>query len=278
VSGMRDAYKKAMDAIPATAAALGDVEPIDLERARVVSAFSLSPEVKIKKGTIVAEEFRALRTSLLTLYERKGMNSVVFTSCHHGEGKTSCVLNIGMALGRQRRLKVALVEGDLRRPKFGNRMGFNVEVGFDKVIIGEADLEDCLIYSETDNLYLLPARRGHSDAAEMVGTERMDMIMQRIRTTFDLVIIDSTPMLSTTEPLILGGLSDGILLMVKAGQTQSESVEHARAIIEQAGVPILGCLLSHVKNVLPRFLYRYQYYHDYYYYYTYGRTEGDEEE
>jgi len=278
VSGLKDAYRKAMETGSAASTAVSGVEPIDLSAARSVPAFTLSPDIKVKKGTIIAEEFRALRTSMLTLHERKGINAVVFTSCHHGEGKTSCVLNMGLALGRQKRLKVALVECDLRRPKFANRLGIKVELGIDKLLEGEGELEECLVFSEADNLYVFSARRGHSDAAELIGTERMDLMMKRIRASFDIVVIDSTPLLSTTESLVMGRLSDGVVLVVKAGQTQRESVEHARTILDQAAVPIVGSVLSHVKNVLPRFLYRYQYYHDYHYYYTYGRQETKEGE
>jgi len=185
---------------------------------------------------------------------------------------------MGLALGRQKRLKVALVECDLRRPKFANRLGIKVELGIDKLLEGEGELEECLVFSEADNLYVFSARRGHSDAAELIGTERMDLMMKRIRASFDIVVIDSTPLLSTTESLVMGRLSDGVVLVVKAGQTQRESVEHARTILDQAAVPIVGSVLSHVKNVLPRFLYRYQYYHDYHYYYTYGRQETKEGE
>ena len=274
---LKRAYEKALSLGKTPAEVAVQAPPLDLSRVRTASQFELLRDYRVEKGTLVAEEFRSLRTILMTLFERRHRARYVFSSCHHGEGKTACVLNLGLMLARQDRLSIALVEGDLRRPKLALGLGFRPEAGIDNVVAGDAEIEDVMLKSPEGNLYLLPARRGHSDAAEIVGSERMDEIVRRMCATFDMVLIDSTPLLSTSEPIILGGLVDGVILVVKAGDTQRESLQHARATVEQAGIPIQGAILSHVKNVLPRFLYRYQYYHDYYYE-AYGQVNHDEED
>ncbi len=264
-------------AIPTSEPAEPRVRPRDLiAEARKVSKFDITKHMEVIPGTQVAEEFRALRTNLLTLKAREGVNSVAISSCHHGEGKTTTAINLARFLAKARHRKVLLFDGDLRRPKVKEFLSLKPEVGLEDVLSGEADVKDALVYSEKDNLVALPVRTGHSSATEMLDVPAMGELASLLTASFDYVVCDTTPLLSTTDPCVLGARMGGVALVVRAGVTQRESVEHGRNILEQADVRLLGLILNHVRFYIPRYLYRYQYYHDYYYRQYYSREERGE--
>jgi len=253
------------------------VPPRDLiAEARRVPKLEIAKHMEVISGTQVAEEFRALRTNLLSIKAREGINSIVVSSCHHGEGKTTTAINLARFMAKARHRKVLLFDGDLRRPKIKEFLSLKPEVGLEDVLSGKADIKEALLYSEEDNLAVLPVRGGHSSATEMLDVPAMGELASLLTASFDYVICDTTPLLSTTDPCVLGNRMGGVVIVVRAGVTQRESVEHGKTILEQADVRLLGMVLNHVRFYIPRYLYRYQYYQDYYYRYYYGGEEREE--
>ena len=236
-----------------------------ISEARKVQKFVLAEGVAVAGKTQAAEEFRALRTNLLTLKATKGLGSIVLSSCHHREGKTTTAINLALFMAKSPHRKVLLLEGDLRRPNVKECLSLPIEAGVEDVLTGKAKIGEALFYSEEDNLAVLPVRSGHADAAERLDSPAMEKLMPLLLASFDHVICDGTPLLSTTDPCVLGSRMGGVALVVRAGVTQRESVEHAMLILEQAGIPFIGLILNHVRFYVPHYLYRYQYYHDDYY-------------
>lgn len=249
-----------------------------LKKIPVVNSFNFVEGSCVIIGTQVAEKFRELRTNLFTLKLRDGLKSFVFTSCHHGEGKTTIAINLAVFLAKSRDLRILIADCDLRRPQVKKYINYKPEFGLEDVIEGKAELHQSLVYSRDDNLYVLLSRRGHSNAAELLESPKMGEIMKTLISTFDIILIDSSPILSTTDPTILGRMVDGIILVIKTNQTQRESVTYAKELFEQAKVKVIGMILNHLRYYIPRYLYRYQYYEDYYYHYYYRKAGLEEEE
>lgn len=231
---------------------------------RRVDAFRMNRSHDAEVYPAVAEEFRVLRTNLMSLQERRGIQSVTFSSCHHGEGKTTSVTNLARFMAKSRDRRILLVDTDIRRPRVKELLNIKVEYGIDDVLSGKCSLEQAMMFSEADNLTVLPARRGHSNATELIELPLMDSLIATMAEYYDFVLYDSTPIFSTADPSVMSTKTDGLLMVVKAGMTYRESIEHAQHQIEQAGGVILGVVLNQLRVYLPRYLSRYHYYQDYY--------------
>ncbi|MFC1586766.1 CpsD/CapB family tyrosine-protein kinase [Planctomycetota bacterium] len=243
------------------------VTPDWLKEIQVFPSLAWDVKILAESGTQIAEEIRSLRTNMWTLRMEQDIKTITITSCRHNEGKTTLATNLALFMAKNKDRRVLLVDADMRRPKIKTLSNIHPDMGLDDIVEGRCEIKDALIYSERDNLYIIPSVRGHSNASEMLEYERSNEIIAELRTVFDYVIYDTPPVLSTTDPTILGQKVDGVILAIKANATQRESIEHAQNLLEQVNIKILGAVITQMRNYLPRYLYRYQYYHDYYHYY-----------
>ncbi|MFH1023268.1 MAG: CpsD/CapB family tyrosine-protein kinase [Planctomycetota bacterium] len=251
---------------------LGELSP------RRIPRFEFTPEAAVfRDRSMMAEEYRALRANLNVLQEQEGIKTFVITSCHHREGKTTNSLNLALMLARNPERRVILVDADIRRPKIKSLIRLGAFAGIDDYLEGRSTLNEVMFFSEAENLYVIPARSGRSNATDLLEQSRMGDLVRFLHRRFDCVIYDTAPLLATADPMTLGGLADGVIVVVEAETTQRESIEHAIGLLQQAKIRILGFILNRVHFYLPRYLYRYQYYHDYYYRYYQGVYSRDEE-
>lgn len=233
--------------------------------AHEVSGFNVHPNIDLcRSKSIVEEEFKKLRTNLIYMMEKKDIKTFLFSSSRHAEGKTTTVLSLSRCFGEIAHLKTCVVDCDFRRPRLKNFFDLDVEVGIDDVLIKDLDVKDALIYSQKDNIYVLPTRRGHSNATELLGLDRMKAIVNVLREDFDLVLIDSSPCISTTDPFIIGSYVDAVSLMVKMRHTPKQSVEYTINLLRQKEIPFIGLVLTHHRGGYHSYLLqRYNYYSDY---------------
>jgi len=238
-------------------------EPYDLSRVQRVPRFAYQPE--FGERSQVAEEYRILRTRIQSLTLPRP--SLLLTSCHHNEGKTNTSLFLALSMARRRGARILLVDFDLRRPRLHKLLGLpqrKEDVG--AVVRGTAEPESAMLYSEEDNLYVLCAngpRHGSTDYLESKGTRKL---IARLHASFDFVVFDSCPCLSTSDAAVVGPFVGGVVMVVRCLKTQRESVEHAVNTLQDVGVSVVGTVLTFIKYFLPPYLFRYQYYHGYYYY------------
>lgn len=243
-----------------------EVEPFDLSRVMTVQRYAHHP---IDSRSQIAEEYRILRTRLLAMELEKP--SILLTSCHHNEGKTRTALHLALSLARRASRKILLVDFDLRRPRLHRLLGLpKREHDIASALRGRCAPEDAMIYSEEDNLYVMAAKREYSNGTEYLETRMARELIDRMHASFDLVVMDICPSLSTCDPAIVGPHVGGAFMVVRCLQTQRESVNHAINSLREVGVPIVGVVLTFMKYFIPRYLYRYQYYHGQYYATSYG--------
>jgi receptor protein-tyrosine kinase len=229
-----------------------------------VGKFEFSQECSFSQSSEVGEKFREIRANLQTLQTDKGIKVIVFSSSHHNEGKTHTAVNAARFMAHSKGRKTLLIDCDLRRPQIKNHITAQCDYYLEDILAGKCKITDAVVHSEEDNLSLLLTRRGQSNATEMLEAPAMVKLLATLRQAFDFVIIDTSPILSTTDPMILGAMSDGIILVVKTGFTQRESVEQAISLMYQSNAKVLGVVLSQMKNYIPKYLYRYHYFSDAY--------------
>lgn len=190
-----------------------------------------------------AESFRALRTNLQFLRINAQNHSYVVTSPKPSEGKTTTILNLALAIA-QTGARVAVVEGDLRMPKFGDYLGIEGNSGLTDVLIGNADLDDVLQRWGKHELYVLPAGRTPPNPSELLGSSEMHDTVKRLEDTFDYVLIDAPPTLAVTDAVVLGKRAAGLLMIVSSGSTTHQELEGALSAAANAGTKVLGIIMT----------------------------------
>ena len=217
-----------------------------------------------------AEAFRSLRTSLLLSSAGHPPKIIVLTSATPSEGKTTAASNLAAILA-QRDTRVLLIDGDLRRPNIHHRFGLNGKVGLTTVLTGATTLDGTVqSVPEIPNLDILPSGPVPPFPTEMLSSGAMEAILKRCAEIYDYVVIDSPPILSVTDGVILARQADAVVLVVRHGKSSKHVVRRARDILLRSGAGITGIVLNAVDLNSPE-------YYGYYGYsgYSYASVDSD---
>jgi polysaccharide biosynthesis transport protein len=197
-----------------------------------------------------AEAYRSLRTSLQFTRQGQQLRCVMVTSPGVNEGKTATLANLGVVFA-QAGERVVLVSGDLRRPRIGDFFGLDEHVGLTSVLLGQRSLEEALLpIPGFGRLTLLPAGPIPPNPAELLNNAHE--IFARLRHHFDLVLIDSPPVLPVTDAAILARHADATLVLVAAGQTRRADLRRTVEKLDQVSATILGIVLNKVTRQTER--------------------------
>jgi capsular exopolysaccharide synthesis family protein len=220
-----------------TGAGLVGSIPFDKE-CRKVPAISFD-----KDNSAIAEAFRKLRTNLQFLAVDNPPRVIVVASSMPHEGKTITAINIALALAEAEH-NVALIDGDMRRPMLDKHLNLVGPVGFSTVLSGQASVEEALQKTRFPRLTVLTSGAIPPNPSELLGSLAAQKVLGELRTNFDYVIVDSSPLLAVTDAAVLAANADGVLIMARFGQTKREQLAHAVASIEDVGAHLLGAVFT----------------------------------
>ncbi|MGO4601089.1 polysaccharide biosynthesis tyrosine autokinase [Terrabacter sp. 2YAF2] len=193
-----------------------------------------------------AEAFRSLRTNLQFVDVANPPKSIVVTSSLPGEGKSTTAANLALSLA-ETGLKVVVIEGDLRRPRLLDYLGFEGSVGLTDVLVGRVEVDDVLQPFGRTGLRLLGAGPIPPNPSELLGSANMEQLVADLTARFDYVLIDAPPLLPVTDAAVLSTIVDGALVVVGAGIAQREHARRALDSLEQVNGSLLGLILNRVK-------------------------------
>lgn len=216
-----------------------------------------------------AESYRKLMTNLMYSASQPGLRVVVVTSASAGEGKTTTVSNLAVAFAQQGR-RVVLIDADLRRARIHDVFGLGLEPGLTDVLVGNATLEQGIRPSGIAGLSIIPAGTLPPNPLEFLGGERMHDLLGTLRERFDVVLVDTPPVLLTADAALMGVQADGVVMVVRAGKSERAAARHAVEQIVHVGGRMLGAVLNDPDARTPR----YGRYGDYYYGYGYTAPES----
>ncbi len=204
------------------------------------------PIVLSRPGDFAVEAYRTLRTNLQFLGVDRSLKVVQVTSAVAGEGKTTTAANMAVVLA-QAGNRVLLVDADLRRPRLHQVFAVDNSRGLSDALLGEA-LEMLLISIDLDGatLDLLPAGRPPANPAELLGGRRVKAILAAAAQRYDIVVVDSAPVLPVTDSVALSGAVDGVLVVAHAGRTTTKQVEETIAALNRVGAPLVGMAMNKV--------------------------------
>ncbi len=244
---------------------------LDARSRRILSGASKSEVASVvpyaSPGAAVWEAYRSLRTSILLSHSGKPPRRILVTSALPGEGKTTTAVNTAIVLA-QTGARTLLVDLDMRKPEIGRRFGLNGDQGMSIFLSGNSDLSSQIVETPYANLFVIPAGPQPPNPAELAGSERWEKALGLLSDYFQYVVIDSPPILSVADPVILSTKVDGVVLVILAAKTPREAVRKAKGALETVGATVLGAMINNVDLQNAHYSYYYRYYYRYGYYGT----------
>jgi capsular exopolysaccharide synthesis family protein len=189
------------------------------------------------------EAFRQLRTNLEFIDVGSPVQILVVTSSVAEEGKTTTAINLAAALVAANR-RVLIVEADLRRPTLDDHFKVRGSVGLTDVIVGRGELEAAMQPVGVNGLMLLPSGKLPPNPSELLGSDAMVQLLERLRDRFDVVVVNTPPLLPVTDAAVLSAHADGVLVVVRAGRTTRQQLTLAMRTLNAVGARVLGTVLN----------------------------------
>jgi polysaccharide biosynthesis transport protein len=219
----------------------------------------------------ISEAFRALRTSLLLSQAEHPPQVILVTSALPREGKTTSAVNLAVTLA-QLGDRTLLMDSDLRKPGIRRAMNLTIgkDLGLSSFLAGVCTLEEAVIPHPTiSNLSVLTTGPVPPSPADLLSSHRMLEAINEVRRRYKFVVIDSPPIMAATDAVIISALTDGVLLVVRSGETPKEAFTRSRDLLAAVKSRLLGVVLNAVDSSAPDYYYSYRYY-PYAYGYGYG--------
>jgi exopolysaccharide transport family protein len=200
----------------------------------------------------LAECYRALRTSILLSSAGGPPQVLVVTSAFPQEGKTTTSVNSAVVLA-QRGGRVLLVDADMRRPSIHQLFGIRSTPGLSTLLAGTAELDEVAVPSSSlPNLLVLPSGSIPPHPAELLGSQRMQELLETWRSKFDHVVIDTPPSLTVTDGVLLSTMADGVILVTRAGVTNLTALRRMRDTLQQVNARVVGVVLNAADAAMAR--------------------------
>jgi capsular exopolysaccharide synthesis family protein len=209
-----------------------------------------------------AEAYRTLRTNLLFSQAVQKLQTLVVTSAAPSEGKTTVAANLAVTFAQQG-MRVALIDCDLRKARLHNLFGVPREPGLTQMLIGAPGAAEAARATEVEGLTVVPAGTLPPNPAELLGGKAMRELVERLKQRFDLIILDTPPLLAAADAAVLGELADGTVLVVRAGATDRAAAQQAVQQLRLVGARVLGAVINDPDEKVASFGGGY-YYYDYY--------------
>jgi protein-tyrosine kinase len=179
-------------------------------------------------GARGTEEYRTLRSRLYHLREKMSLKRILVTSALPKEGKSFTSANLAQVLARQHGRRVLLIDADLRGPRLHLMLGTHSGPGLSDYLQGNSDEFSVMQRGPMENLFFIPSGNGIEDPAELVGNGRMRILLQRVDSLFDWIVIDSPPAVPVSDASVLAKACDGVLMVVRSNSTPSDLARRAR--------------------------------------------------
>nr|WP_163531108.1 CpsD/CapB family tyrosine-protein kinase [Halobacillus ihumii] len=191
----------------------------------------------------IAEQYRTIRANLQFASVDKELQSLLITSAGPSEGKSMTSANMAAVFAQQGK-RVLLVDADLRKPTVHHSFRLNNTKGLSNFLVGRQTLKETTQITAVDNLDVLPSGPIPPNPSELLGSKAMHKLMMEARQTYDLIILDTPPVLAVSDSQVLAREVDGVMLVVRSGQTEFQAAERAKELLQQSKANLLGVVLN----------------------------------
>ncbi len=191
--------------------------------------------------------------------------AIMVTSAERGEGKSLFSLHFALVLAYHLPYRILLLDGDIRRPVQHTVFKAKIAPGFSEMLGGKVGVKEAVCETQVKNLDFLPAGKAGGHPSRLFGGHNVRDVVEKLHKYYDVILLDSPPVVPVSDPLHYLDAVDGVLYMVMAGQTSKEISKRGVEILRSAGANILGAVANNLGEVLP------YYYDQKYYGYEKGR-------
>ncbi|PGT97405.1 CpsD/CapB family tyrosine-protein kinase [Bacillus cereus] len=195
----------------------------------------------------ITEQYRNIRTNIEFTSVDNNIRSIMVTSANPGDGKTMTVSNLAVVFGQQGK-KVLVIGADLRKPSIQDLFAVHNSNGLTNVLSGQANIMQCIQKTDIENVYVMASGPIPPNPAELLGNRVMDEVLLEAYNMFDIVLIDTPPVLAVTDAQILADKCDGIILVVRSEKTEKDKIVKTKQLLDKASGKILGVVLNDKKE------------------------------
>ncbi len=192
----------------------------------------------------IAEQFRGLRNSIHALNPDGASHTIVVTSALRREGKTVAAINLAIAMAELPGMRVLIMDADLHHPAVEDYLGIPRRQGLVEVLTGSLPLDQAIRGTSIDGVNVMGSGVLPTNPSEWLGSDRMRSVMNQVKQHYSYVLIDTPEAMTISDASLLGGMADGVLLVVRLGETPRHYVEQAHNMLEALGGNVLGTCLT----------------------------------
>jgi len=204
----------------------------------------------------IAEQFRTIRTNIQFSSVDQELQTMIVTSSGPAEGKSTTTANMAVVFAQQGK-RVLLIDADLRKPTVHYTFRTENHIGLSNVLTRQASLEEAVTVTAQDKLWVLPSGPIPPNPSELLGSKGMQTLLEQAKDEYDVIILDTPPVLAVTDAQVLANLADGVVLVVSSGKTETDAAKKAKELLESAKAKILGVVLNNKKVEDSQYYYYY---------------------
>lgn len=194
-----------------------------------------------------AEAFRTLRTNVSYMQLTKRIRTLQITSSIPKEGKSLIIANLAVAMAQDNK-KILLVDCDLRKPSIHKIFAIANSRGTTSILTGELDVDRVIVKTKQPNLDVIASGPVPPNPSELLDLERFKELIGQLKEKYDTILLDSPPVLPVTDGQILAKYADAVVMVIKLGSTQSESVKQAKYMLEHVNARLIGVVLNYGRS------------------------------
>ncbi|CAM4355202.1 CpsD/CapB family tyrosine-protein kinase [Paenibacillus alkaliterrae] len=206
----------------------------------------------------IAESYRTLRTNIDFSSVDEKLQVIMVSSAGPGEGKSTTITNLAVTFAQSER-KVILIDADLRKPTAHHTFSISNRWGLSSVLSQQCSIDETIQISDIPNLDVITSGAIPPNPAEMMASKRMTAVIDQLRQMYDIILIDTPPLLAVTDAQIIATKSDGVILVVDQGKVKRDIAAKAVKNLENVNARILGVVLNNVKRKTNEEAYYYYY-------------------
>lgn len=197
-----------------------------------------------KPNDVITENFRSIRTNIQYSMIDKQFKTMMITSSAESEGKSTICVNLASVMADNNK-KILVIDADMRRPTLKKTFNLNSSIGLTSILTNEElDVLDSIQYSKESNLYLLSSGPIPPNPSELLASNKMRDLVEKLKDIFDYIIVDTPPVLAVTDAQIVADLVDGAIFVIREGVAEKQAVKKSIELLEITGVNIIGTIFN----------------------------------
>ncbi len=199
-----------------------------------------------ERNTMAAEQFRMVRANIKFVLRDQDIKTILFTSTTIGEGKSTISSNLAISFAQEGK-KVLLVDADLRKPTVHHTFNTNIFPGLTNYLKNDSRLQDIIKTSITDDLDIITSGLVAGNPVELLDSLLMEKFLDEVKEYYDLIILDTPPLLLISDAQLLSNKCDGTILVLSSGKTERRDLLKAQSMLKASGANVVGVILNNLK-------------------------------